>query len=136
MNDLLAYAVPLLTIPTAAAALIAWTYRKDRDEARLDLTIARGDIRSLTSRVIVLQGEKIAQQTSIDTLRTGHDLLVAERDEAVRALGRLRAENVAAAQSATACEAKPGTIIVSVNRDPSTGKFLRKDQKPAPISCG
>lgn len=116
-------AVSLLAVLCLALCIyIIFNLRNERDEALQDLTIQRGDVRSLTTRCTNLRGEVIAQQKSIDLLREGHDRLVAERDEAVRAMGRLRAEQIAA---------KP-------KRGPG-GKFIAKSKKSEtakPIACG
>lgn len=122
MLELFAVVSLLAIICLALCIYIAMQLRDERDEALQDLTIAYGDIKALTNRVSVLRGDNIAQQTTIDTLRDGHDQLVDERDEAVRELGRLKAEKVAL---------KP-------KRGPN-GRFIPKPKAPKPakpIACG
>ena len=122
MIEVLAAVSLLAVLCLALCGYIIFNLRDERDEALQDLTIARGDIKALTNRVSVLRGDNIAQQATIDTLRTGHDRLVDERDEAVRALGRLKAEKVAL---------KP-------KRGPN-GRFIPKPKAPKPakpIACG
>lgn len=122
MLELFAAVSLLAVIGLALCGYMIVNLRDQRDEALQDLTIARGDIKSLTNRVTVLRGDNIAQQKSIDVLREGHDRLVAERDEAVREMGRVKAEKIAL---------KP-------KRGPN-GRFIPKPKAPKPakpIACG
>lgn len=96
--------------------------RIDRDEARADLKIEQQTSKALENRCTVLRGDNIAQQHTIDTLRAGHDALVDERDQAIREIGRIRAEKVAL---------KP-------KRGPN-GRFISKSaakSTPKPVACG
>lgn len=80
------------------------------------------DVEALKSRATVLRGDNLALEKQVDTLRAGHDRLVDERDKAVRELGRLKAEQVAA---------KP--------KRGSNGRFVSKKPqpvKPKPVACG
>lgn len=129
MIELLAGTAGILAVLFIGAVVYAHTYRDERDLALLNLTIAQADVSALTKRVheltnrnSVLRSDTQAQQKTIDNLRTGHDRLVDERDQAVRELGRLKAYAVAA---------KP--------KRGANGRFVAKAKtaKPAsPIACG
>jgi hypothetical protein len=131
MLELFAVVSLLAIICLALCIYIAMQLRDERDEALQDLTIAYGDIKALTNRVSVLRGDNIAQQTTIDTLREGHDRLVDERDEAVRELGRVKAEKVAEKLSAPVKHPE-GTIAFTPKRGPN-GRFIAKPKAPKPI---
>ena len=80
------------------------------------------DVEALSNRVTELRGDNLALQSQVDTLRTGHDRLVDERDQAVRELGRVKAEKIAL---------KP-------KRGPN-GRFISKKppkSTPKPVACG
>lgn len=135
MIELLAGTASILGVLFLAAVVYAHSYRDERNDALLSLTIAQADVAALTKRVneltnrnSVLRSDTQAQQTTIDNLRTGHDRLVAERDEAVRENGRISAELVAANQRLAKFDRPRG----------AKGKFTSKAAKPAakPISCG
>lgn len=134
MIELLAGTVGILAVLFIGAVVYAHTYRDERNDARLSLAIAQADVSALTKRVneltnrnSVLRSDTQAQQKTIDDLRAGHDRLVDERDQALRELGRLKAQAIADKQAA------------QPKRDPKTGRFLPrpKTAKPAsPIACG
>lgn len=125
MIELLAGTTAILAVLLIAAIVYAITYRRERDEFR-DLHEANqkfqaGTIEILGNRVENLRNDNRALEQQVDTLRTGHDKLVDERDLLKRQLGRMEAE---------ARAAKP-------KRGPG-GKFIAKS-KPAtvtPIKCG
>ncbi len=111
----------LLAVLLLVAVIYAVTYRRERDERDATITI-------LDNRVTVLSGDNIALQARANSLASSNDQLIAERDQAVRELGRLKAEKVAA---------KP-------KRGPN-GRFVPKKPKPEaptttfkikPVACG
>jgi uncharacterized caspase-like protein len=119
-----------------ALALPYTRARNDRDVLQAAKDSLAVDVEALTNRVTVLRGDNIAQQSTIDTLRTGHDRLVDERDDLKRQLGRIEAERRAEMQKA---------VKTAQPRDPKTGRMLpnpnakrpRKSRaKDAPIACG
>lgn len=129
MNELLAAATVLLTLTAGLLAYMLTNLRDQRDEALQDLAIARGDIKSLTGRVTTLRGDNITLTSQVDTLRVGHDKLVGERDAAVRELGRLKAEQIAAkpkrgANGKFVAKPKPATVtpIGAKSCPPKTAK--------------
>lgn len=69
--------------------------RIDRDEARADLTIEQNVAKALEGRVNTLRGDNIALEAANKAAAHNHDQVVADRDSAVRELGRIRAEAIA-----------------------------------------
>ena len=111
-------------VATGALALALPYHRaaKDRDVLQAAKDSLALDVYALTNRVTVLRGDNIAQQSQIDTLRTGHDRLVDERDQLKRQIGRIEAE----------ARAKKSL------RGPN-GRFVSKKPKPEapkPVACG
>lgn len=96
----------------------------ERDTLQVTKDALAFDVEKLTGRVTTLRGDNLALEKSVDNLRTGHDRLVDERDQAVRELGRLKAEAVADKQMALP------------KRDPATGRFLPRPKPASPIACG
>jgi hypothetical protein len=97
----------------------------ERDMLQVTKDTLAFDVEKLTGRVTTLRGDNLALEKSVDNLRIGHDRLVDERDQAVRELGRLKAEAVAA---------KP--------KRGANGKFVSKNagavpkSMPKPVACG
>ena len=126
MIELLAGTAALLSVLFVAAVVFAVSYRRERDDYRdlheTNSKFQAGTIEILSNRVETLRNDNIALEKQVYVLRAGHDRLVDERDLAVRELGRLKAENVAA---------KP-------KRGPN-GRFVSKKpqpSKPKPVACG
>lgn len=133
MIEMLSAGIGLTILLLIVAIVFAVTYRQERDEARQDLGIAEGAQQILENRVTVLRGDVEAQQHMIDTLRAGHDQLVAEKRDLERENGRLKAE-ARAHEMSSPVQLPPNTIVQAVLRDPETGRFLPK--KPKPVACG
>lgn len=110
----------------------------DRDVLQATKDSLAVDVELLGNRVTTLRGDNIALQHQVDTLRTGHDKLVDERDQLKRELGRIEAERRAAMLSPPV-KPEPGTIALTPTRD-AKGKFLPKPKPPKsmpkPVACG
>lgn len=132
MIELLAGTTAILAVLLIAAIVYAITYRRERDYIRNERDDIRdlheanhkfqaGTIEILGNRVENLRNDNRALEQQVDTLRTGHDKLVDERDQLKRHLGRMEAE---------ARAAKP-------KRGPG-GKFIAKSKSATvtPIKCG
>lgn len=126
MIELLGGLAALLGVLLIVAVVYAVTYRRERDDYRdvheTNSKFQAGAIEILNNRVTTLRNDNISLEKQVDVLRAGHDRLVADRDKAVRELGRLKAEQVAA---------KP-------KRGPN-GRFVSKKpqpSKPKPVACG
>lgn len=127
MTDLVTLWAGATTIGFCSLAYLLVATRIDRDEARAERDQARSDLAremnvstALDRRCTTLRGDNIVLEQKVDRLREGHDRLVAERDSAVRELGRLKAEQRAA---------KP-------KRGPN-GRFISKPKATVtPIKCG
>lgn len=135
MIELLGGATVLLGMSTAVATYFAHSYRAERDEALLDLTVARGDIKSLTNRITTLKGDNIALEKQVDDKRKqieaksiSHDIVANELKEAKRQIGRMEAEARAAAP-----KRGEGGRFVAKPKAPKPPKAAKA--KPAPISC-
>lgn len=128
MIEFLAGLSGLLAVLFVSAVIYAVTYRRERDDAVKELGPAYDNIAFLSNRIEVIRGDNLALEDRAEKLATANQQLIAERDQAVRELGRLKAEKVAA---------KP-------KRGPN-GRFVPKKPKPEapksaskikPVACG
>lgn len=143
MIELLAGTAGLLLVLLITAIVYAASYRSELDEARADFKAELKANELLGNRVTNMRADIIALEKNIDTLRSGHDRLVDERDQLKRQIGRMEAE-ARAAKLALPVKAGAGSIAFTPARD-DKGKFLPKPKapkaskpakKPKPVSCG
>lgn len=83
------------TIGCCSLGYLWLNLRIDRDELRTDLTVERNVATALENRVTNLRADNITLEAANKVLGEQTDTLIAERDSAVRELGRFKAEAVA-----------------------------------------
>lgn len=121
------FVLVVLVLIALAAAYYANCKRQDLAREKQVTTI-------FENRAKTLRGDNDALVASNEAHRVESARLVVERDSAVRELGRVRAELVAA-KRATPCQPEPGTIILTPKRG-ADGRFLPKPKADKPIACG